>query len=164
MPCRAEKWSCGAQGGELCAVGRSASVSATARGLPGAAPGGQLLSPSLKLLAKVPKGEQVRLVYDAAQTPLQRLLASGVLSQTRQRELSKCVEQVDPLALREHLDVLRHARLRGTRTTAADGKGEFVLPLLRFSLLACTSGPLPVSEEGPGRLAPMRNLWVAIRL
>lgn len=56
--------------------------------------------PSLKLQAKVPQGEQVRRVYDAAQTPLQRLLASGVLSQTRQRELSKRVEQVDPLATR----------------------------------------------------------------
>jgi len=107
--------------------------------------------PSLKLQAKVPQGEQVRRVYDAAQTPLQRLLASGVLSQTRQRELSKRVEQVDPLALSEHLDVLRHALLRGTHTTAADGEGKFVLPLLRFSLVACTSGPLPVSEEGPAQ-------------
>src|SRR4030088_2780437 len=90
--------------------------------------------PSLKLQAKVPRGEQVRRVYDAAQTPLQRLLASGVLSEGRQRELSKRVEQVDPLALSEHLDVLRHALLRGIHTTAADGEGEFVLPLLRFSL------------------------------
>ncbi|HEX6479344.1 MAG TPA: hypothetical protein VF043_10900 [Ktedonobacteraceae bacterium] len=104
---------------------------------------------SLKLQAKVPKGEQVRRVYDAAQTPLQRLLASGVLSQTRQRELSKGVEQVDPLALSEHLDILRHALLRGTHVTVAIGEGKFVLPLLRFSLMACTSRPLPVSEEGP---------------
>lgn len=46
---------------------------------------------SLKLLAKVPRGEQVRLVYDVAQTPVQRLLASGVLSVTRQRELSRSI-------------------------------------------------------------------------
>ena len=104
--------------------------------------------PSIKLLAKVPKGEQVRLVYDAAQTPVQRLLASGVLSQSRQRELSRRIEQIDPLALSEQLDVLRHALLRGTRTTAADGKGEIILPLLIFSQLACPSGSLPVSEEG----------------
>ena len=104
--------------------------------------------PSLKLQAKVPRGEQVRRVYDAAQTPLQRLLASGVLSQTRQRELSMRVEQVDPLALSEYLDVLRRALLCGTHTTTADGEGEFVLPLLRFSLVACTSRPLLMSEEG----------------
>lgn len=43
--------------------------------------------PSLKLQAKVPKGEQVRRVYDAAQTPLQRLLTSGVLPVDGQRDL-----------------------------------------------------------------------------
>ena len=80
--------------------------------------------PSLKLQAKVPKGQQVRHVYDAAQTPLQRLLASRVLSQAQQQELSKRVEQVDPLALSEYLDVLRRALLRGTQTTAADGEGS----------------------------------------
>jgi hypothetical protein len=35
--------------------------------------------PSIKLQAKISKGEQVRRVYDVAQTPLQRLQASGVL-------------------------------------------------------------------------------------
>jgi hypothetical protein len=35
--------------------------------------------PSLKLQAKVHQGDRVRRVYDIAQTPLQRLLASGVL-------------------------------------------------------------------------------------
>ena len=103
--------------------------------------------PSLKLLAKVPKGEQVRLVYDVAQTPVQRLLASGVLSQSRQRELSKRIEQIDPLATRVSSLMSCGTRgSRGTHTTAADGTVEFVLPLLLFSLLAC---PLPVSEEGP---------------
>ena len=42
----------------------------------------------------------MRLVYDVAQTPVQRLLASGVLSVSRQRELSKRIEQIDPLATR----------------------------------------------------------------
>ena len=105
--------------------------------------------PSLKLQTKVFRGEQVRRVYDAAQTPLQRLLASGVLSETRQRELSRCVEQIDPLALSEYLDVLRSALLCGIHTTVSDGEGEFVLPLLRFSLVGCIFRPLTVSEEGP---------------
>jgi site-specific recombinase XerD len=105
--------------------------------------------PSLKLQTKVFRGEQVRRVYDAAQTPLQRVLASGVLSETRQCELSRRVEQIDPLALSEYLDVLRSALLCGIHTTAADGEGEFVLPLLRFSLGSCIFRPLTVSEEGP---------------
>src|SRR5258708_29473811 len=77
--------------------------------------------PSLKLQAKVPQGKWLRRVYDVAQTPLQRLLASGVLPEDRQRDLAPRVQQVDPLTLREYLDVLRHALLAGTRTTAAVG-------------------------------------------
>jgi len=115
--------------------------------------------PSFKLQAKVLKGQQVHRVYEAAQTPLQRLLASGVLSQTRQRELSRRIEQVDPLVLSEYLDVLRRALLRGTHTAAADGEGKFVLPLLRFSLVAYTSGPLPVSEEGPVQASHYEDPW-----
>jgi len=107
--------------------------------------------PSLKLQAKVPRGDRVRRVYDTAQTPLQRLLASGVLSKTLQRDLIERVEQIDPLALSEHLDVLRYALMCGVHTIATGSEGEFVLPLLRFSLLACTSGPLPVSEERPAQ-------------
>lgn len=53
---------------------------------------------SLKREAKVPPGEQVRRVSAVAQTPLQRRLVSGVLSQTRQRDLSQRGEQIDPLA------------------------------------------------------------------
>ena len=32
-----------------------------------------------------------------------------------------------------------------------------MLPLLRFSLLACTSEPLPVPEEGPGQVGPQEE-------
>jgi site-specific recombinase XerD len=105
--------------------------------------------PSLKLQAQVLKGKLMRRVYDAAQTPLQRLFASGILSEDQQRALHERTQQIDPLALSEHLDVLRRALLCGVHTIATDSEGEFVLPLLRFPLLACTSGPLPVSEEGP---------------
>jgi hypothetical protein len=53
--------------------------------------------PSLKLQARVPQGDRVRRVYNVAQTPLQRLLASGVLSEDRQRDLRAWVQQIDPL-------------------------------------------------------------------
>lgn len=120
--------------------------------------------PSFKLQAKVLKGEQVHCVYEAAQTPLQRLLASGVLSETRQRELSKRVEQVDPLTLSEHLDALRHALLSGTHTIVVDGEGEFVLPLFRFSLDACNTGPLTVSEEGLAQASHCEDPWPSERI
>jgi hypothetical protein len=55
--------------------------------------------PSLKLQAKVRDGDRVRRVYDLARTPLARLLASGVLAQTRQEDLCGRAQQLDPLAL-----------------------------------------------------------------
>ena len=86
------------------------------------------------LQANVPQGDRVRRVYDVAQTPLQRLLASGVLPEDRQRDLSERVQQIDPLVLSEYLDALRHALLCGAHlppAVAADGPAW---PQLGFSL------------------------------
>ena len=55
--------------------------------------------PSLKLQAHVPQGDRVQRVYDVAQTPLQRLLVSGVHSEDRQRDLRERVQRIDPLTL-----------------------------------------------------------------
>jgi site-specific recombinase XerD len=110
--------------------------------------------PSLKLQAKISKGEQVRRVYDVAQTPLQRLLASGALSEERQRDLSEKVQQIDPLALSAYLDALRHALLcRAHLPPAVEASGR-AWPLLRFCLAACTSGARTPSEEGAERTDP----------
>ena len=67
------------------------------------------LQPSLKLQAKVRRGEQVRRLYDAAQTPLQRLLVSGILPEDRQRVLREWVQQIDPLAQRGDPELAAHA-------------------------------------------------------
>jgi hypothetical protein len=95
--------------------------------------------------------QQVSRTFQARRALLRHLAPRYQQASSAQKTLllDSFVEQVDPLALSEYLDVLRHALLRGTQTTAADGEGEFVLPLLRFSLVACTSGPQSVSEEGP---------------
>ena len=149
VPTLPEEWSRGTRGRGLCAPGGSAGVSSTTRGLPGAAARGQLLSALTQAPAKIPKGEQVRRVYDVAQTPLQRLLASGVLPEDQQRALRERVQQIDPLALSEHLDALRHALLYAAHLpplVSADGRAW---PQLRFSLEACTSVPRPPSEEEP---------------
>lgn len=105
------------------------------------------LQPSLKLQVKVRRGEQVRRVYDTAQTPLQRLLVSGVLPEDRQRDLHEWVQQIDPLALSEYLDALRHALLCIAHLPpqmAADGTA---CPLLSFSLAACTCVPRLPAEK-----------------
>jgi hypothetical protein len=43
--------------------------------------------PSMKLQARTTRREKMRCVYDAAKTPLQRLLQSGILTAQKQQEL-----------------------------------------------------------------------------
>jgi hypothetical protein len=60
--------------------------------------------PSVKLQEKRSQGDHVRQVYDVAQTPWQRLLVSGRLSDSRQQEVNEWFEHLDPLALSERLE------------------------------------------------------------
>jgi hypothetical protein len=48
--------------------------------------------PSMKLQTKRREGSKVRRTYDQAQTPMQRLLASGALSPKKQQELLRVTE------------------------------------------------------------------------
>jgi site-specific recombinase XerD len=102
--------------------------------------------PSLKLQAKVSEGDQVRRIYDVAQTPLRRLLASGVLSEAQQATLNGQVQQIDPLALSVHLDALRYALWCGAHLPTAIAADQ---PLVRFTQAACLPGfqLVPEAEE-----------------
>ena len=97
--------------------------------------------PSLKLQAKVPQGDRVRRMYDVAQTPLQRLLASGVLSENQQRDVRERLQRIDPLALSEQFDALLYDLL-----CSADGRA---LPQPGLSSALFSSVPRPPSEEKP---------------
>jgi hypothetical protein len=55
--------------------------------------------PSMKLVSKTRHGARVHKVYDRAQTPYQRLLASGVLSEAKQRELAAVYHGLNPMLL-----------------------------------------------------------------
>ncbi|HEU5376897.1 MAG TPA: transposase family protein, partial [Ktedonobacteraceae bacterium] len=81
------------------------------------------VQPSFKLQEIIPRGDRVRRVYDLAQTPLQRLLASDVLSEERELEVNTLAEQLDPLVLSEQLDILRHALLRTAQAASAEETG-----------------------------------------
>ncbi|GHO65430.1 hypothetical protein KSC_043220 [Ktedonobacter sp. SOSP1-52] len=105
--------------------------------------------PSFKLQAKVLQRDRVHRVYDVAQTPLQRALASGVLPEEQQHDLSKWVQRIDPLALSEHLDALRYALLCEAHLPPAVGASGRAWPPLRFCLAACMSEPLPAPEREP---------------
>lgn len=53
--------------------------------------------PSMKLQMKQREGSKIHRTYDQAQTPMQRLLASGIVSPKKQQELERITEALDPL-------------------------------------------------------------------
>lgn len=75
---------------------------------------------SLKLISKERQGARVRKVYDAAQTPCQRLLASGLLGAEAAQALSAQSERLNPAELRRRVQRERQAldglTIRGSRT------------------------------------------------
>ncbi len=62
-----------------------------------------LFQPVMHLAEKIVEGDTVRRKWDEAQTPYQRLLATGVLSQEQQERLHTLYEQTNPLWLREEI-------------------------------------------------------------
>ena len=62
-----------------------------------------LFQPVMHLREKTVEGDKVRRKWDEAQTPYQRLLATGVLSQEQQERLQTLYEQTNPLRLREEI-------------------------------------------------------------
>ena len=60
-----------------------------------------LFQPVLHLCEKTSVGDKVRRKWDAAKTPYERLLASGVLSAEQQARLQQLYEQTNPLQLRQ---------------------------------------------------------------
>jgi hypothetical protein len=63
-----------------------------------------LYLPSVKLVKKVRVGSKVRRVYDAAQTPLQRVLAGAQAQPKRVAELQKLGQSLDPFQLGKLID------------------------------------------------------------
>jgi hypothetical protein len=55
--------------------------------------------PVLKLISKSRHGARVHKVYDTAQTPYQRILTSGVLTQERNQQLANIYQALNPMAL-----------------------------------------------------------------
>jgi hypothetical protein len=62
-----------------------------------------LFQPVMHLTEKTGAGDKVRRKWDQAQTPSQRLLATGVLSQEQQERLNALYEQTNPLLSREEI-------------------------------------------------------------
>jgi hypothetical protein len=63
-----------------------------------------VFQPVQKLVSKHRDGARVRRVYDRAQTPYQRLAASGLLSPATRVDLEALYQRLTPLRLRRALD------------------------------------------------------------
>ena len=62
-----------------------------------------LFQPVMHLKTKTMEGDKVRRTWDEAQTPYERLTATGGLSQQHQQRLQTLSEQTNPLQLREEI-------------------------------------------------------------
>jgi hypothetical protein len=63
-----------------------------------------LYLPSVKLVKKVRVGSKVRRIYDAAQTPLERVLACAQAEPEQVAELKKLRQSLDPFQLGKLID------------------------------------------------------------
>ena len=114
--------------------------------------------PSMKLQTKEREGSKVRRTYDQAQTPMQRLLASGVLSSKKQQELLRITEALDPLRLLQQLEHLQKALWR--HVVKPQAENPETLDALQFSVSLCTEEKVPASgipETPPSLLKQQRK-------
>lgn len=79
------------------------------------------LQPVMKLISKTRHGARVHKVYDKAQTPYQRLLNSGILSEPKKQQLAASYQGLNPVLLlkqiEESLDHLRKLAERPIKQT-----------------------------------------------
>jgi hypothetical protein len=76
--------------------------------------------PSMKLLSKERDGAKVAKKYDRAQTPYQRVLASGVLTDATRQRLEGIYPALDPVKLRKQLETLQKAFWRHALEATAE--------------------------------------------
>ena len=81
-----------------------------------------LFQPVLHLCEKTIVGDKVRRKWDAAKTPYERLLASGVLGSEQQAHLQQLYAHTNPLQLREalyrQLEAIWHSALASPTSAA----------------------------------------------
>jgi hypothetical protein len=93
--------------------------------------------PSMKLQAKQYDGKKVRRIYDAAKTPLQRLLLSHVLSASQKQELQHAAQVLDPLRLFHHLQDLQRAMIGFRTCISSAAESTFSVVVLPFCIERC---------------------------
>jgi hypothetical protein len=99
---------------------------------------------------KTRHGARARRVYDRAQTPYQRLCATGVLTAAKRDELDRLYHTLNPLRLRRDLEAAldRLWPLAAPDPHRAQGDTEIAPPSLKSSPRASTAmAPVTLSYE-----------------
>jgi hypothetical protein len=104
--------------------------------------------PSMKLLKKQRQANKVQRTYASAQTPFQRLLDSNRLPTEKAAHLSQLFERLDPVRLRQQIEMLqdalwRHAVVENS-TVETGTPGALSVARRSFDLDACL--PLATKE------------------
>ena len=115
--------------------------------------------PSMKLVAKQVEGRTIHRTFDAAKTPLQRLLFSGVLSASRQQELSAVAKALDPICLFQQVEQLQQAIFGYAFSGSVPGQQAQVPSLLKFDLEGHALKPYLLEGMGhdEGSVSPHNN-------
>ncbi len=100
--------------------------------------------PSMKLQTKQREGSKVHRTYDQAQTPMQRLLASGILPQRKQEEFLRLIQALDPLRLLQQLEQLQKALWQHAVKPGMASESQEVPSTLPFSAKLCAEEKVPV--------------------
>jgi hypothetical protein len=108
--------------------------------------------PSLKLRTKQRIGPRVRRQYEVAQTPFQRVVASGVLAADTRERLEGIYRALDPVRLLRQLEALQDALWRHAvfRTPPRELSAAGPATAVRFDVSACgLGGRVPWPMPGP---------------
>jgi hypothetical protein len=100
--------------------------------------------PCMKLAEKHREGSKVQRKYGVAQTPFQRLIASGILAEETVQHWKQVFRTLDPVRLLHQIQALqdalwRHALPEST-TTASGSSSLAAIQHVRFDLQACLPG------------------------
>jgi site-specific recombinase XerD len=95
--------------------------------------------PSMKLVSKQIEGRKIHRIYDAAKTPLQRVLFSEVLSLSKQQELRAIGKAFDPLRLFQQVEQLQQATFRCEAGRSSASQPMPIPSLVSFELAGCAA-------------------------
>ncbi|HTK11372.1 MAG TPA: tyrosine-type recombinase/integrase, partial [Ktedonobacteraceae bacterium] len=95
--------------------------------------------PSMKLVSKQVEGRKIHRIYDAAKTPLQRVLLSGALSPEEQQELRAIGKAFDPLRLFQQVEQLQQATFCCEASRCSASQPMLPTALVPFDLAACAA-------------------------